>query len=698
MLTLLTLEQELGYADPLKIDRYHITITINNQVATTKIKQIFTNPNDFEVRGKYIFPVPKDVALANFALSIDGEPVTGKLLSHGESHRMYRTSAREGYNLGILDHLDTQAYVADVERIPAHSRRHIEFEYSQILPVEDDLVKFSHPLSLAKSANGAIADLAINVEIESEHEIRTINSASHELKIDRQSDHNVHLSYEGNNIEPDDDFQCYCSLSNDDFGITLLTHRADESEDGFFMLLVSPKFEVKKTDVIEKDFIFVLDHSGSMARRKIEQAKEALRFCVNNLNDGDRFNLILFNTEITSFADRLKRQEGLFDGERTHHSDVLSDHLIDITDGRERAIAYIEGIEARGGTDINEALLTALAEKPDPNRPRIIVFLTDGCPTVGVRNPSEILRNVAQANSNQSRIFVFGVGYDLNMRLLDKMATENGGTRNYVEPTEDIEEAVSSLFKKMNEPVLVNVTLDFGQINTKERTPMDLPDMFIDDQLIVLGRYEGYGDTVIKLHGVIGSEQQEFSKNVKFAEIEMDFDHLAQLWAQRRIAELVDQAALTGSPEELQREIERLSIEFDVMTSYTSFEHARDGSLRREFMSEIHMAYDTLKPRQDAVRDIKGIEFQKRHRHRIQYNDIKTFGRKSFHLHGRLWVDSKYDGQSERKKIEFGSDAYFDLVRKSYELAKCLKLSQSMIICHDGVNYEITPRRSEHIR
>lgn len=696
MLTLVTLEQELGYASPLKTDRYHINITINNQVATTKIKQIFTNPNDFEVNGKYIFPVPDDVTLSTFALSVDGEPFSGKLLSHWESQRMYRSSARQGHNLGILDHLNTQAFVADVERIPAHSRRQIEFEYAQILPVEDDLVKFSHPLSLAKSANGAIVDLAINIEIESENEIRTINSASHELKIDRKSDHHVHLSYEGGNIEPDDDFQCYYSLSNDDFGITLLTHRADESEDGFFMLLVSPKYEVKKTDVIEKDFIFVLDHSGSMSGRKIEQAKDALRFCVNNLNDGDRFNLIWFNTEITSFTDRLNRKVGLFDGERTHHSEVLSDHLIDISDGRERAISYIDGIEARGGTNINQALLTALAEKPDPNRPRIIVFLTDGCPTVGVRNPSEILRNVAHANNNQSRIFVFGVGYDLNVRLVDKLAADNGGARNYVKPNEDIEEAVSSLFRKMNRPVLVNVKLDFGQIITKELTPMNLPDVFRDEQLMILGRYEGYGDTVIKLRGAIGSEQQEYPKNVKFAQIEMDFDHLPQLWAQRRIAELVDQAALGDNSEELSKEIEQLSKEYDVITPDTYFEMEDDGSYRRHYQSNIHLAYDQRRTKDDLVNRTREVEFRKYTHSRRQFDNIKSYGDKSFYLHGKLWVDSKYDGQSETKKIEFGSDAYFDLARKSNELAKCLKLSQSMIICHNGVNYEITPRRSEH--
>ena len=237
------------------------------------------------------------------------------------------------------------------------------------------------------------------------------------------------------------------------------------------MLLVSPKYEVKQTKIVEKDFVFVLDRSGSMARRKVEQAKAALRYCVQNLNDGDRFNLILFNTDITSLADRLNRGEEWFGDERWRDSATLSNKLINVKDGREKAFAFIEGIEGRGGTNINEALLTALAEKPDPNRPRTVVFLTDGQPTAGVRNPAQILENVAKANNNQSRIFVFGVGYDINDHLLDKMAVDNGGTRNYVTPNEDIEVAVSSLFRKMNEPVLVDVGINFKRIITKELSP-----------------------------------------------------------------------------------------------------------------------------------------------------------------------------------------------------------------------------------
>ena len=688
MLTLLCIEQSNGYAIPFKIDRYQINIIVNNQLAKTKITQTFTNPNDFEVEGAYIFPVPDDAEYSNFTLSIDGKPVEGKLYSHEESREIYRSSARLSNNTAILEHIRTRAFVAEVSGIPANGECYIQFEYSQIVPVESDLAKYMYPLSLAKSATGPIAGLLVEMEIESDSEFSAIYSPSHEVVINRKDDKHANIRYEGKDVDPDDNFECYYSVSDENFGITLLTHRTDEDEDGYLMLLVSPKYEVKKTDVIEKDFIFVLDHSGSMAGRKVEQAKEALRYCVRNLNEGDRFNLILFNTDITSLADRLNRQEGL--------SAALSHKLIGVKDGREKALAFIDNIEGRGGTNINDALLTALEERPDPNRPRIIVFLTDGRPTVGVRNEAQILENVAQANRNQSRIFVFGVGlgHDLNLRLLDKMAVDNGGSYDYVEPQEDIEIAVSSLFRKMNEPVLVNVKLDFGQILTKELSPGKIPDMFREEQFTLFGRYENHGDTVLKLRGDVGSELQEFSKNVHFAEIEKDNDFLPHLWAQRRVAELGDEAALNGGSRELHEEIERLCTKYGVETPDTSFVVAEDGSLRSHYQSRISTAYSPDRPKDEAVRRSKEMRRIKEVRSKQQYNDRKTIGRKTFCRIGEIWVDIKYDGQSDRKRIEFGSKEYFNLVDLSYDLAKSLKLHPPMIICHNGVNYEITPRSS----
>ncbi len=694
MLTIVSHQQSGSRAVPLEINRYHTNVAINNQLAKTKIDQVFVNPNDFEIVGMYIFPVPDDAVFSKLALSINGELVSGKRLSQEESDRIYRDSARYSSNKAILEHLGTRAFVVEVPGIPANGERHIQFEYSQIVSADSDLAKYTYPLSLAKSAFAPIRNLHVEMEIESEDELRTVYSPSHEVTINRKDDRHVRISYEGTDVDPDEDFLCYYSVSDDNFGITLLTHRADEKENGYFMLLVSPKYDVKQTEIVEKDFIFVLDHSGSMAGRKVEQAKEALRYCVYNLNDGDRFNLILFNKNITSLADRLNRGEEWFGGERWRDSTVLSDKLIDVKGGREKAFAFIDGIEGRGMTNINDALLTALAEKPDPKRPRIIVFLTDGQPTAGVRNPARILENVAKANRNLSRIFVFGVGYDVNVRLLDKMAADNGGTRNYVEPNEDIENAVSSLFRKMNEPVLVDVEINFGQIVTKELTPESLPDLFRAEQLTLLGRYEKHGNTVLKLRGIIGNERHEFSKNVHFSELEPDNDFLPNLWAQRRIAELVDEAALNGGSKELLDEIERLSEEYDVLTADMSLVAPERGSLRRRYHREIDSAYSGILSRPETIRRSRERESQKYVSSKMREEGIKRSGRKTFHYQNGIWVDSEYDGRSERKKIEFGSEIYYELMNHLRELAKYSKLAkdtQRIIVCYKGVNYEITP-------
>ena len=253
---------------------------------------------------------------------------------------------------------------------------------------------------------------------------------------------------------------------------------------------------------------------------------------------------------------------------------------------------------------------------------------------------------------------------------------------------------MSSLFRKMNEPVLVDVGINFGQIITKELTPKNVPDLFRGDQLTILGRYEGHGDTVLRLRGIIGSEPHEFSKNVHFSELEPDNDFLPHLWAEGRVAELVDEAALNGGNEELFDEIERLSKKYGVETPYTSFKLAGDGSLRRMYDSRISDAYTDARPISDRIRDHRVLDEQKDPRRVRQYADTRRMGRKAFYRHGNVWVDSEYDGTSERKQIAFDSKAYYDLMNHLPDLAKYAKFAKgalSMIICHEGVNYEITP-------
>ena len=499
---------------PLKIERHHVTISIDNQLATTKIDQIFANPNRFQLEGTYLFPLPDDAAVSDFALYIDGERVKGELLPKDKARKIYEGIVRRSQDPALLEYIGRRAFQARVFPIPPNGERRIQLEYSQIVSVDAGLAKYTYPLRTEKFTDQPVESLAISMEIESRHAIKAIYSPSHDVEVVRKNDHRAKISYEDSNVKADRDFVFYYSLSDDDFGIDLIAHRNDEDKDGYFMLLISPKYETKKSEIIEKDFIFVLDRSGSMRGEKIGQAKEALRFCVRNLNDGDRFNLILFSTDVETF----------------------SDELVEVKGEREKALAFIDEIESLGGTNINDALLSALKEKPDPKRPRIIIFLTDGMPTVGETEIGSIIKNVTKENDGNSRLFVFGVGYDVNTQLLDKLAEDNRGTRQYVEPKENLEIAVSSFFAKVSEPVLVNLELDMGEIRTKDLYPKKLPDLFRGTQLTVLGRYTKHGDTKIKLSGEIGGRKQEFANKADFPERERDHEFLPRLWAQRNVS------------------------------------------------------------------------------------------------------------------------------------------------------------------
>ena len=680
--------------ESLRIERHHINVSIENQLATTKIDQIFANPNNRVLEGTYIFPLQDDVAISDFILYIDGQPVKGELLAKDKARATYEGIVRSMQDPALLEYIGTRAFKARVFPIPAHGERRIQMEYSQVINVDSNLAKYTYPLRTDKFTNNPVGSLAVSINIKSKHELKSIYSPSHEIAINRKDNHTATLSYEGSNVHAKRDFTCYYSLSNKEFGIDLIAHRNDLDEPGFFMLLISPKYKVNKKDIIEKDFIFILDRSGSMKGRKIEQAKDALRFCVNNLNDGDRFNLILFNTNVESY----------------------SKELVPIKKERENVLAFIEDIEGNGGTNINDALLTSLSEKPDPKRPRIVVFLTDGEATVGITDTELILKNVAKVNKNESRIFVFGVGYDVNVNLLDKMAEENSGTRQYVKPKENLEIAVSTFFTKVSEPVLVNLELDIENIRVKDQYPQKLPHLFRGSQITVLGRYTGIGKSKLLLKGEIEGKKREFTNNAKFPDKESNHQFLPKLWAQRKVAYLVDEVRLNGENKELIDEITRLSKKYGIVTPYTSFlvtEEMKDTPifthLQRGRINETPMLGEsagrskkTIKSasskaslvdtRVSAIQDSVQLQTIKMQEQLAKSSDvIRVVKDKTFHLKKDVWVDSVHKPETKTTKIEFGTDAYFDLIKNEPELSKYLAIGKHVIVCFKKTCYEIHP-------
>lgn len=686
----------------LRIEKHHVNVSIDNQLATTKIDQVFANPNNMQLEGTYLFPLQDKVAISNFVLYIDGEPVKAELLAKAKAKSIYEGIVRSMQDPALLEYVGTRAFQARVFPIPPNGERRIQLEYSQVIGVDSALARYTYPLKTDKFTNHPVGSLSVSVDLKSKHALKTIYSPSHKVAVNRKDDHRATISYEETNVNVIRDFACYYSLSDKDFGIDLITHRDDPDEDGFFMLLISPKYEIDKKKIIEKDFIFVLDRSGSMKGPKIEQAKKALRFCVENLNDGDRFNLISFNTDVEPFAEE----------------------LVSVKKERKNALEFIDDITGNGGTNINDALLAAISDPPDSKRPRIVVFLTDGEATVGVTDATQILKNVSGVNGDKSRIFVFGVGYDVNVNLLDKMAEQNGGTRQYVKPKEDLEVAVSSFYTKVSEPVLVNLDLEIESIKTKNLYPQRLPHLFRGSQLTVLGRYVGNGKSKLILHGDINGERKEFSNTAKFPKNELDHQFLPRLWAQRKVAYLVDEVRLNGENKELVDEIVRLSEKYGIMTPYTSFlvteeqkqngvlsQRGRTNSLAR--MGRSVRAKSAPAPKRSALRadstggvqsvvpsvetsvqesiELQALQTQEQLAETI--DAVKQVKNKTFHLKDGVWIDTAHKSETKTTKIEFGSDTYFDLLKKEPDISKYLAIGKHVIVSYKGKSYEIHPAK-----
>ena len=320
---------------------------------------------------------------------------------------------------------------------------------------------------------------------------------------------------------------------------------------------------------IPKTVVFVVDRSGSMSGKKIEQAKGALKFVLNNLREADLFNIIAYDSAVESFRPELQRYT-----EQT----------------RNEALGFIEGIYAGGSTNIDGALQTALTQLQDASRPTYIVFLTDGLPTAGERREPQIVANAQAANKVHARIFAFGVGYDVNSRLLDKMARECFGQSQYVLPDEDIEAHVAKLYARIGAPALVDLKVEFDLENSPVEKgspisrvyPKDTIDLFAGDQLVLVGRYKQPGDAKVTIRGKVDGAEQSFSFPAKLVEKSADDSQafIEKLWAVRRVGEIIDEIDLHGKNQELVNELVALATRHGILTPYTSFLADENANIR----------------------------------------------------------------------------------------------------------------------
>ena len=667
--------------------RYHrVTVTIEDQVALTRVEQKFFNPNDWAVEGSYVFPLPAGASVSSFTLWVDDNPVEGQILDADEARQKYQEIVNSLRDPALLEYSGNQAVEAHIFPIPPQGERRITLEYSQALPAENGLVRYIYPLSTEKYSVWPLEEVSISVDLRTSVPIRAVYSPSHTIDVSRESDTHVRAGYEASQVTPDADFALYYSLGEQE-ALHLLSYRDPSDKidaDGFFLLMLAPRPQVEQ-EALPKDVLLVLDRSGSMEGEKFSQAQDALRFILNHLNGEDRFNVIAFSTGLESYADELRPASEAAEASR-----------------------WVEQMGAQGSTDINRALLEA-AYMVDGERPTYLIFLTDGLPTEGEVDSQKILDGFGEASPGNLRLFVFGVGYDVDTFLLDSLAQAHHGASTYVLPEERLDEILSSFYAKISTPVLTDLELDFGDVPVYDLYPYPLPDLFSGSQIILVGRYRQGGVTSIRLDGKVNQEIQtfEFAKQV-FATRSTDqypLTTIPRLWATRKIGHLLNQIRLKGPDKETIDQIVRLSIRYGIVTPYTSYlvtEEQPLGETEQERIASEQYDQMLIMPAapvsgQGAVKkaaDQSSLEAAQAPAAPDQeaVKRIRIAGSKVFVFDGEQWCDTTFDPERMLTiKVPFLSEEYFTLADSRPELASAFALGQAVIVISEGLAYQVVP-------
>ena len=532
------------------LENQRVLIAIEDGVASYQVDQVFRNNTPNQLEATFYFPLPEGAALSEFAMWINGKKTKGEILERQQAVQVYEEIVRRMIDPGILEYVGRDLIKARIFPIPANGTQKIQVSFESLVPITGQLAEVIYPLRAPEALSGTRSDLTVMVELHSAIPVKSVYSPTHPVDVTRDGDVTL-AGFEQGGARFDQDFKLYYTLSREPVGVSVVTYRVP-GEDGYFLLMAAPGEETS-TEPMPKDITFVVDTSGSMAGDKIRGAREALRFCLQSLSPKDRFNVVRFSTGVEPFSSQLVNADQANVG---------------------RALSFVERFEALGGTNISEALDTALSHQVDGNRPYYIVFLTDGLPTVGITNADSILqqtRSRLAAMDGQVRCFTFGVGYDVNTDLLDTLAAENRGTSEYLEPGEDLEVKVSTFYRKVSRPVLADVGLDLAGADAYDIYPRETPDLFSGTQMIVMGRYKGKADQKVTLAGVAGGKKKEYTTTVHFDASRADHEFIPRMWAKRKVGYLLDEIRRNGEQQELVDEVITLSKRFGIMTPYTSF-------------------------------------------------------------------------------------------------------------------------------
>jgi Ca-activated chloride channel family protein len=689
-------------------------VVILEQVATTTIDISLQNTGSTRLESELIMPVPDDAVVRGFTFQGAGKEPTAELLRKDDARRIYDSIVAQTRDPALLEFVGFNAVRSSVFPVEPRSTQKIRLTYEHILPADGSRVDYVLPRSESVDYN---VPWNVTVSIRGKKPISTVYSPSHKIETIRKNAETVSARIAADSTREPGAFRLSYLVDGDGVTASMFAYPDPKSGGGYFLLLAGLPAKPARHDKengIKREVTMVIDRSGSMNGEKIEQVREAALQVVAGLEDGEAFNIIIYNESVESFA----------------NEPVIKD---DAT--AKAAREYIKAMKARGGTNIHDSLLEALRPKPVKGMLPLVLFLTDGLPTVSQTSEKAIRETAVKANRYERRIFSFGVGTDVNTPLLEKIAFETRGTSTFVMPKEDVELKVAQVFKRLSGPVLASPVISAIGDNGKPANgrildvlPVKLPDMFEGDQLVLLGRYVGDEPLTFQLAGNFLGKQKAFKFTFTPEKASARNAFVPRLWASRKIGDLVDAIRSLGAEsgaipggaaptaamndprlKELIDEVVRLSTEFGILTEYTAF-LAREGT----DLSKKELIYNTTRDNfinrawncRSGVASVNQEEngkFQKAQTYAnpgnryldeklntVTITNVQQVNDKAFYKRGNQWVDSSLietaDTVKPKRTIEFGSEAYTKLVDRLASDGRngCASLKGDILMVIDG--------------
>lgn len=669
-------------ASAVSITDIDVLIDIIESTATTTIEIRLQNTSNRRQEAELIVPVPDRAVVRGFAYDGPTGQITAQVLPKEEAKRIYQQLVSKIRDPALVKFVGYNLIRSSVFPIEAGARQKVRLTYDHLLNVDGNRVDYVLPRT--ESLQYAVP-WKVSANIKAKRPISTVYSPSHKMEIERESDAHLRVKITADAAKEPGPFRLSYLLQENGVTASMFAFPDKKIGGGYFLLLAGLPPELPKSDdpAIKREVTLVIDRSGSMRNEKIAQVKEAALQIIAGLKSGEAFNIAIYNNTVEWFS-----KKPVIKTQQTENA----------------ARAYIEGITANGGTNIYDALREALSQQPSEGMLPLVLFLTDGLPTVGQISELTIRELVIKSNPYNRRVFTFGVGFDVNVPLLDKIAAESRGRAEFILPKEDVEAKIGKVFQQLTGPVLAEVKLDILAKDgssaigrTRDILPDKLPDLFAGDQLILLGQYVGDEPLTFRISGNYLGKDRGFKFTFDFDKADTQNGFVPRLWASRKIAELIDTIRQMGADpataqndpklKELVDEIVRLSTEFGILTEYTAF-LAREGTNLADSRATSAEAADNFSRRamrgrsgMDAVTQSLNLSEQKSQKtlnyssgyldenmQRVSITNVQQINGAAFYRRGNRWLDSRLVNQEQQikptKVIEHGSQEYIELAEK----------------------------------